>query len=78
MVVYDFLTGNSERLVNTLSASADVWRAKKDRKAQGITLAGCRKSDCHVENAWRVSSTSPLVLVDNNSAFYYDRAMIEV
>lgn len=75
-MAFDFVTGNHERLSNSLQAAAAVWRAKKDRKVQGITLAACRKPDCVIDNAF-VTGDGKLVLVDNNSAFAYDRNMMD-
>ncbi len=75
-MAFDFLTGNYERLANSLQGESGVWRAKKDRKKQGITLAACRKNDCVVENAL-FTADGKLVLVDNNSALSYDRNMMD-
>lgn len=72
VIAMDFLTGNTERLAHALSTAHDGFQEKKKRKTQSISLSHCRHADCHVDNAF-VNSQGQLVLVDNNSQFFYDR-----
>jgi hypothetical protein len=72
VIAMDFLTGNTERLANALSSSHDGFQEKSKRKKQSISLSSCRHGDCHVDNAF-FDASGKLILVDNNSEFYYDR-----
>ena len=72
VIAMDYLTGNTERLAHALSSAHDGFQEKSKRKTQSISLSKCRHADCHVDNAF-TDSKGNLILVDNNSEFYYDR-----
>jgi hypothetical protein len=72
VIAFDFLIGNTERLPNSLSSTSGGYQAKAKRKTAAISLSGCRHADCRIENAWR-DETGRLVLVDNNSGFFFDK-----
>lgn len=72
VIAMDFLTGNTERLAHALSSSHDGFQEKSKRKTQSISLSHCRHNDCHVDNAF-FDEKGRLILVDNNSQFFYDR-----
>ena len=72
VIAFDFLTGVADRLVNALGANKEGWRKKARRSKQEISLSGCRDKECKIENAFR-DDKGKLVLVDNNSGFFYDK-----
>jgi hypothetical protein len=72
VIAFDYLIGNTERLANSLASTSGGFQAKAKRKGAVISLSGCRHADCRVENAWR-DAAGRLVLVDNNSGFFYDK-----
>ena len=71
VVAIDFLTGNTERLTQSLAQNSLQPKAK--RKTQSISLAACRHADRHVENTLWDATGKKLWLVDNNSGMFYDK-----
>ncbi len=67
VIAFDFLTGNSERLANSLNSAPKAKRPKNT-----LSLSSCRHSDCRVDNTF-FGEKGQLILVDNNSGFYFEK-----
>lgn len=67
VIAFDYIAGIYERLTKALSGIVP----RSQRRVQSINLNNCAKVGCQVENAW-TTLTGQLILVDNNSAFWYD------
>ena len=72
VIMFDFLIGNSERLSASLDGNGEGFLPRAKRKSDRISLSKCRTFDCTVEHAY-LDENGRLVLVDNNSGFFYDK-----